>query len=463
MDIQGFDRFETKMRSAGVSRESIAAFRHNYKTLLEGNTGMIPESSIQPVETLPFLNNLNINENAALLSQTVVIKLNGGLGTSMGLEGPKSLLKIKDKYTFLDLIARQILFLKKKFGSSLHFLLMNSFNTSEGTLEFLKKYPELGLPKDLELFQGQVPKVDAKTMAPVEWPKNPASEWCPPGHGDIYPSLLASGWLKRLMDAGVKYAFVSNADNLGASLDLRLLSWFAESKKSFIMEVAERTAVDKKGGHLAKRANGQFLLRESAQCPEADSAAFQDIAKHKFFNTNNLWFRLDVLEKILREHDGFVPLPLIRNSKTVDPRDKNSTPVLQLEVAMGAAIESFPDTGAVVVPRTRFAPVKTTSDLLALRSDAYEITEDWRLVLAPECGGEPPNLDLDSAHYKMVDQLEEKLKGAPSLKECRNLKLKGPVGLQSGVRFKGNCAVTAPGPQTSWVKPGEYADANIQL
>ena len=463
MDIQGFERFETKMRAEGVSKESIAAFRHNYSTLVKGNTGLIPESAIQPVESLPNLNELHVPEDASLLSQTVVIKLNGGLGTSMGLEGPKSLLKIKEDHTFLDLIARQILFLQEKFGCKLQFLLMNSFSTSEGTLRFLEKYQQLGRPKDMELFQGQVPKVDANTLAPVEWPENPALEWCPPGHGDIYPSLLASGWLQRLLDAGVKYAFVSNSDNLGASLDLRLLTWFASSNKSFVMEVAERTAVDRKGGHLAKTPGGKFLLRESAQCPEEDADAFQDITRHKFFNTNNLWFRLDVLEKILSDNNGFVPLPLIRNSKTVDPRDKNSTPVLQLEVAMGAAIEVFPDTGAVIVPRTRFAPVKTTSDLLALRSDAYDLSQDWRLVLAPECGGEPPKLNLDSAHYKMVDQLEEKLRGAPSLKECRGLTLKGPVGLQTGVRFKGICSVTAAGPEIAWVKPGNYADTNLSL
>src|SRR5207248_6825545 len=185
-----------------------------------------------------------------------------------------------------------------KHGVPLRFLLMNSFNTSGDTLEFLRSYPELGQPQTLELMQNQVPKVDARTLRPVAWPENPQLEWCPPGHGDLYPSLLGSGWLERLLSEGVKYLFVSNSDNLGASLDLNLLGYFAKSDKSFLMEVAERTPSDRKGGHLAQRA-GKLLLRESAQCPEADLPAFQDIQRHRFFNTNSLWMRLDALKNLL--------------------------------------------------------------------------------------------------------------------------------------------------------------------
>lgn len=76
---------------------------------------------------------------------------------------------------------------------------------------------------------------------------------CPPGHGDIYPSLLGSGMLERLLSEGIQYLFVSNSDNLGATLDLQLLQHFASSGAPFMMEVCERTAADKKGGHLARR------------------------------------------------------------------------------------------------------------------------------------------------------------------------------------------------------------------
>jgi UDP-N-acetylglucosamine pyrophosphorylase len=459
-----FNEFAAKMRKGGLSDAAIRAFKHSYDSLMAGQTGMIPESSIQPVAQLPrFEEIVGQSADSGLLSQAVVIKLNGGLGTSMGLEKAKSLLRIKDELTFLDFIARQVLHLQKQEGSQLRFLVMNSFSTSRDTLGFFKKYPELGELRDLELMQNAVPKVDAKTLKPVSWPANVELEWCPPGHGDLYPSLLGSGWLDRLLTAGVKYMFVSNSDNLGASLDLNLLNYFATSDKPFLMEVCERTASDRKGGHLAQK-NGKLLLRESAQCPEEDTAAFQDISKHRFFNTNNLWVRLDRLRALLDAQGGFIPLPIIKNSKTVDPRDKNSTKVFQLETAMGAAIECFDNAGAVVVPRTRFAPVKTTSDLLVLRSDAYDVTSDWRLELSPACNGVPPTIDLDAEHYKLVDQLDSMLAaGVPSLAQCRELTVRGPVLFNAKDVFKGRIMLVNKSTTPKPVPAGEYNDASKEL
>src|SRR5579859_7775363 len=213
-----FAEFETKMKAAGYGEAARRAFRHSYETLASGKTGLLPESSIQPVTELPRMEAVvRPDADAWLLAQAAVIKLNGGLGTGMGLEKAKSLLPIKDGLTFLDFIARQILFLREKHKTPLRFLLMNSFSTSLDTLEFLKKYPTLGDAATLELMQSAVPKVAADTLKPVMWPKNPALEWCPPGHGDLYPSLLGSGWIDKLLAAGVKYLFVSNSDNLGAS------------------------------------------------------------------------------------------------------------------------------------------------------------------------------------------------------------------------------------------------------
>lgn len=460
-----FAEFAGKMRSARVSDAAIRAFENSYSNLVAGKTGLIPESSIQPVAALPVLQEITAADadNRSLIAQTLVIKLNGGLGTSMGLDRAKSLLPIKNGLTFLDFIARQILFLKGKFQSPLRFLLMNSFSTSKDTLAFLTKHPALGDPKLLELMQNSVPKVDAATLRPASWPANPELEWCPPGHGDLYPSLLGSGWLDRLLSENVRFCFVSNADNLGASLDLRLLGYFAESNKPFLMEVCERTPSDRKGGHLAQRDN-RLLLRESAQCPEADLDAFQDIERHRFFNTNNLWIRLDKLHEQLKRNGGFLPLPMIKNAKTVDPRDKKSPPVFQLETAMGAAIECFDEAGAIVVPRSRFAPVKTTSDLLTLRSDAYEVTEDCRLLLAQDCRGIPPTVELEGQHYKLVDQLDEKLQGgAPSLKQCRQLIVRGPVGFQSSNVLKGKVELRNSAAAAKVLPPGTYEDVSVDL
>jgi UDP-N-acetylglucosamine pyrophosphorylase len=457
-----FPEFADKMRNAGSSDAAIRAFQHSYDSLIAGQTGMIPEGSIQPITDLPYLQQIRgASPNPALLSQSIVIKLNGGLGTSMGLERAKSLLQAKNSLTFLDFIVKQILHLQETHKVPLRFLLMNSFSTSRDTREFLRKYSALGEPASLELMQNQVPKVDARTFRPASWPENGQLEWCPPGHGDLYPSLLGSGVLERFLADNVKFLFVSNSDNLGATLDLSLLTYFVESGKPFLMEVAERTLCDRKGGHLAQR-DGKLLLRESAQCPEADQAAFQDIQRHRFFNTNNLWLRLDALKELLDAHGGFVPLPLIKNAKTVDPRNKSSLPVFQLETAMGAAIESFQNAGAIVVPRRRFAPVKTTSDLLALRSDAYCVTGDWQVVLAN--GNSPPTIDLDGNHYKMVDQLDEKFAGGcPSLKECRELIVRGPILFNSGNVFRGKVSLTNKTPVPRSLPAGEYRDCSREL
>jgi len=463
MSHSSFAEFAVKMRAAGCSEAAVRAFEGSYEQLVSGQTGLIPEGELDSVTELPRLEEVSRSfpGAAALAGQVAVIKVNGGLGTSMGLERAKSLLPVKDGLTFLDFIIRQILHLRAAHGP-VRFLLMNSFSTSSDTCQFLERYPELGEPGSIELLQSRAPKVDASTLRPVSWPHNPALEWCPPGHGDLYPSLLASGWLDRLASEGVNYLFVSNSDNLGATLDPSLLSYFDASDKSFLMEVAERTAADRKGGHLAKR-GGRLLLRESAQCPEKDMAAFQDIARHRFFNTNNLWVRVDRLRELLRANNGYIPLPMIRNAKTVDPRAATSTPVYQLETAMGAAIGCFEDAAALVVPRSRFAPVKTTGDLLALRSDAYRITPDWRIVL-DTTHGQPPRLDLDSKLYRIVDQLDAcTAQGAPSLRECRELKIRGKVGLSPANVFSGKVSVTSAHPDCRSLPAGRYADQSIEL
>lgn len=452
------------MRGKGMGDAPIRAFRHAYEYLASGRAALIAEADIEPVAQLPRYDELTKNPaDGALLSQALVLKLNGGLGTGMGLDKAKSLLPVKDGLTFLDFIARQILYLRERYQSPLPFLLMNSFSTSADTRDFLKAYPALGEPATLELMQSAAPKVDAQTLAPASWPRDPALEWCPPGHGDLYPSLLGSGRLDRLLDAGVKYLFVSNSDNLGASLDLDLLRYFATSDQSFLMEVCERTPSDRKGGHLARR-GGKYLLRESAQCPEAELPTFQDIQRHRFFNTNNLWVRLDRLKELLDASGGFIPLPIIKNSKTLDPRDKTSPKVFQLETAMGAAIECFENAGAIVVPRARFAPVKTTSDLLALRSDAYRVTDDWRLTLADECRGVPPTIDLDADHYKMTDQLDASLKdGVPSLARCRELTVRGPVNFNAENVFVGKVRITNANATPKPIPAGEYRDVEKEL
>ena len=456
-----------KMQSAGVGPPTITAFLGARRQVMAGERGMLPESALEPVWSVPRLETLSESgENHALwLTELAVVKLNGGLGTGMGLERTKSLIVVKGQDRFLDFVARQILHLRKTTGRNVPaFHVMNSFVTRQETLEYLHQYPELWDEGTIDFLQNKVPKIDATTFEPVTWPVQPDLEWCPPGHGDFYPALLGSGLLDRLLGKGVKYLFVSNSDNLGATVDLRLLRYFAESGLSFLMEVAERTASDRKGGHLARRrSNGRLVLRESSQCLKEDETCFQDITRHRLFNTNNLWIRLDHLKAALDRNGGALPLPLITNAKTVDPRDPNSPKVLQLESAMGAAIECFEQAGALLVPRSRFSPVKTTSDLLALRSDAYRVTDDFRLVLDESRRGQPPLVELD-ANYKVLADFEGFFPGgAPSLVACDTLKVSGKVCFAAGVICQGRVEFCNASAETRTVSSGTFRDARVEV
>ncbi|GAX83425.1 hypothetical protein CEUSTIGMA_g10850.t1 [Chlamydomonas eustigma] len=454
-----FEAFETKMKAHGLSDAAISAFKSNYDQLVAGVTGLVPESEISAASDLPYLTNLGEATPEyvkAVLEKTAVLKLNGGLGTSMGLEKAKSLLVVKDGKTFLDLIAEQVKHMRAAFDRKVVFTLMNSFSTSDDTKAFLAtQHADLLLEPFIELMQNSSPKVDASTLQPASCPEHQDNEWCPPGHGDIYSSLVGSEMLTKLLEQGIEYLFVSNSDNLGATLDITLLNYFATSGKAFLMEVCERTAADKKGGHLARRiSDGKFMLRESAMCPDQDKPFFEDISKHKYFNTNNLWVNLPQLQDTLKAFGGTLPLPLIRNKKTVNPRDSKSAPVFQLETAMGSAIECFDNAGAIVVPRDRFAPVKTCADLFVLRSDVFRIAEDSTVQAITS---KIPLVKLDDAHYKLVDQMDKLVEAPPSLLEASSLVVKGAVKFSKGVVIKGDVTLEAASSSPAVLEPGVYS------
>lgn len=420
----GFAPFLERMRCESLPDLFIQTFARYYEQLTKGETGLIPEADIHPVETVPDLEHLDEECDTAgerALSKTVFVKLNGGLGTSMGLDRAKSLLEVRTGLSFLDIIAKQALHA----GTPL--VLMNSFRTNADSLQIMRAYPEL-IRKDLSVsfLQHKEPKIAQDGLGPVSWPDDPELEWCPPGHGDLYIALVTSGTLESLLEVGIEYAFVSNSDNLGADLDTRILGYLAKNEIPFLMEVADRTEMDRKGGHLAKRHDGQLILRESVQCPSEDTEAFQDVARHRFFNSNNLWFNLNELKELSDERAGYLGLPMIRNSKTVDPTDKTSPPVYQLETAMGAAIGVFKGAEALRVPRERFAPVKNTNELLAVRSNAYLLTGEFRVVPNPARDLGPLIIKLDTNYYKMVSDFEDRFpQGSPSFAECSSFDIEG--------------------------------------
>ena len=437
MTSKGLIQAREKMQAAGVDPVAIDVFAHYYRQLEHGETGMMAESSIEPLD-MESIADVEVSDDVAAdaIGATVVIKLNGGLGTSMGMERAKSLLCVRRGLSFLDVIARQVLHLRREYGATLPLLFMNSFRTSADTLAALARYDALavdGLP--LEFLQNKEPKLRVDTLTPIGWPRDPSLEWCPPGHGDIYPALMGSGLLDKLIDAGYRYAFVSNSDNLGAVPDATVAGWFADSGAPFAIEAVRRTPSDRKGGHFARRkADGRIVLRETAQTAEADKAALGDLDRHRFTSTNNLWFDLDRMRTELKRRDGVLGLPLIRNVKPVDPSDHSSPEVIQIETAMGAAIEVFADARTIEVGRHRFVPVKTTNDLLVLRSDAYDLGGDFVL---DQVADEIPFVELDG-HYKVVDEFDKRFPaGVPSLKEAESLVVNGDWSFGAGVRVKG--------------------------
>ena len=229
-----------------------------------------------------------------------------------------------------------------------------------------------------------------------------------------------------------------DADNLGAVLDPRILGWFASEEIPFAMEVAKRTESDKKGGHLARR-DGRLMLREVAQCPKDDMESFQDIQRHHYFNTNNLWLDLDALARELDASSAGLPLPVIQNEKHVLSQDESSPRCYQLETAMGSAIECFAGSEAIVVPRERFAPVKTTSDLLSLWSDAYRLTEDARMVPVDAEANRVRMIELDARYFGHIDDLQNRFpEGAPSLAKCRRFSVVGDHCFGADVSVEGS-------------------------
>ncbi len=447
MSTEGLSAAQQKMIDEGVPQTAIDVFTHYYGQLEEGVTGSIPEDTIQPYLDPPKLDDVKIDPAHAkqVFDQLAIINLNGGLGTSMGLDKAKSLLPVRDGKTFLDIIVEQVLAARRGTGSRLPLIFMNSFRTRQDTLDVLAKYPDLqvgDLP--LDFLQNKEPKLRTDDLTPVQWEADPSLEWCPPGHGDIYTALQTSGLLQQLLDAGFKYASVSNSDNLGTVPSPVIASWFASTGAPYAAELCRRTAADRKGGHLAvRKSDGRLILRDTAQTPEEEMDFFTDEHRHPYFHTNNLWFDLEQLDAVLKEREGVMGLPLIRNEKTVDPSDKTSPKVYQIESAMGAAIEVFEGATAIVVGRDRFLPVKATSDLLLVRSDLYAL--DQRQALVQQVPSVPA-VKLASEPYKLINDFEARFpQGVPSLKEAVSLDVQGDWTFGQDVSVIGDAVLGAEG------------------
>ncbi|WP_140445096.1 MULTISPECIES: UTP--glucose-1-phosphate uridylyltransferase [unclassified Bifidobacterium] len=452
------------MREHGMSEMAINQFRRLYDVWRnEQASSWIRETDVEPLVDVPSFHDVykTIDHDKAVnaFAKTAFLKLNGGLGTSMGLDCAKSLLPVRrhkaKQMRFIDIILGQVLTARTRLGVELPLTLMNSFRTSKDTMKVLhhnRKFHQENIP--MEIVQHVEPKIDPTTGAPVSFPEDTDLEWCPPGHGDLFSTIWESGLLDKLEENGFEYLFISNSDNLGARPSRTLAQYFENTGAPFMVEVARRTYADRKGGHIVRdRDTGRLMLREMSQVHADDKADAQNIEKHPYFNTNSIWVRVDALKAKLAEYDGVLPLPVIRNHKTVDPTDPDSTPVIQLETAMGAAIGLFDGAICVQVDRMRFLPVKTTDDLFIMRSDRFHLTDTYEM----EDGNYIfPNVTLDPKYYKNIHDFDERFPyGVPSLAAAKSVTITGDWTFGRDVRMFSDAVLQDEG-ESRYVPNGEY-------
>jgi UTP--glucose-1-phosphate uridylyltransferase len=451
--------FISKMKTAGLQPVVIDTFAWYYNKVLTGDKGLIFNKDIRPVEPREIADATEFdsfaNAGKKALPQAVMIVLNGGLGTSMGLTCAKSLLEARDGKSFLEIIVQQAEIRRIRLA------FMNSFNTHADTLATLNllhlKQPPLCF------IQNKFPKILQSDFSPATWPNHPDLEWNPPGHGDIYAALYISGVLDQLLKDGVRYAFIANSDNLGATMDEALLGYFSEKALPFMMEVSLRTPLDFKGGHLAFHRDGRLILREVAQCPDDELNISRDISRYRYFNTNNIWINLEYVKKLI-DIQGNVRLPMILNPKNLNPRDDASPAVFQIETAMGSAISLFEGAAAVVVPRVRFYPVKKCNELLAIRSDCFTYSDACGLVVNPRRRIEPIQIDLDPKYYGKIDEFGKRFPyGPPSLLNCESLTVRGDVFFGNQIALKGNVVIRNSGSMPVTVPDATVIEGEISL
>jgi UTP--glucose-1-phosphate uridylyltransferase len=432
--------FVERLSAAAAPPRLIEEFVGQYLRYADGESGKLRWSEIAPpgagdiVDLAMVADAAALAHGAAVLGSLVCIKLNGGLGTTMKLSRAKTLIPVREGRTFLDLIAEQLRRLRARHGVQTPLLLMNSFHTEADTLAALGAFPQpSGVP--LSFLQHKVPRIDARSGGPLDVADD-EQNWAPPGHADVYLALWLSGLLEHLVAQGYRWAFVSNADNLAATVAPEILGFLDAAGFEFAMEVTDKTPADIKGGTLVRH-RGRLALLERAQVEPEHVADFEDTRTLAVFNTNSLWWRLDAMLARLRA--GNLGLPLIVNPKRVADRD-----VVQLETAMGAAISCFDRAVGLRVPRSRFAPVKGTADLVGVRSDAYAVDELGGLRLSSQRTAllGPPLIELDPRCFGGLADLEQRCPHPLGLLRCRSLAVRGDLRFGRDVTIVGDVTLS---------------------
>jgi len=373
------------------------------------------------------------------LSKLVVVKLNGGLGTSMGCTGPKSLIAVRSGLNFLDLTVQQIEHLNRTYDVDVPLVLMNSFNTDEDTKKVLRKYANCQVT--IQMFnQHRFPRFNKETLLPVAQndPYEPAEGWYPPGHGDVYRCLEEAGLIAHFKKLGKELVFMSNIDNLGATVDMNILAHLLENPETeFCMEVTDKTRADVKGGTLIEY-EGKARLLEIAQVPSHHVDEFKSVSKFKIFNTNNLWFKVDAIDRLCKSGE-IDDMEVIANGKTLI----DGTNVIQLETASGSGIKNFRNAIGINVPRSRFLPVKKTSDLMLVMSNLYEMKSGSLTMSDQRQFKTTPLIKLGDQHFQKFAKFRDRFNTIPDMLEADHVTISGDVTFGKGVTLKGTVIIIA--------------------
>jgi UTP--glucose-1-phosphate uridylyltransferase len=448
MDFECVDRLiRQKMGARGIDSSGIDDFLQMVGRIGRESSGYVPLDQAFKADAARLISvpshpdSLRLLENSGrhLLSRVAVVKLNGGRATTMGGRMPKGIVEAKCGLSYLEIILRQTDALRRAHSADFPLVLMNSFFTHEPTMEIVNRF-------DVPVWtfiQTQVPRLREDTLEPLDTGTD--EDWTPPGHGDVYGSLRRSGLLDRLRENGIKWAFISNLDNLAACLEPWILGLIERDNIDFLLEVTDRTEADLKGGTLVVR-NGGLDLLEIAQVAPEERDKFMDIHRFPVFNTNNVWVDLDALSHALDTQA--LQLPIIQNRKNI-----LGTKVIQLETAMGAAVASFPRARGLRVGRDRFFPTKRIGGLFVLQSDACELDSLFRIRRNTKRSLSLPyrplvvfSGDFMDSPEKMGECFEDP--ASVSLIDAFSLEVSGKAYFERDVKVVGKVKIEVP--------PGQY-------
>ncbi|XP_052192369.1 UTP--glucose-1-phosphate uridylyltransferase-like isoform X2 [Diospyros lotus] len=378
---------------------------------MENEIFVIPYESLaitpdDPLDTKKFLDKL------------VVLKLNSGLGTEIGFDGPKSVIEICNGQTFLDLIVNQIESINSKHECNIPLILLNSIRTHDATLKVVEKYSKRNIDINTlcERQSHPVNKQDSKNELDFD-------------HQELFLSLKNSGTLDALLLQGKEYILVVKSDNFGAVIDSKILNHLIQNRIQYCMEVIPNISSDFEGSILHSH-EGEFQLSDIAQMPQKHS-----LEKFKLLDTGNLWMNLKAVKRLF-ETDA-----LTVESYPVSKKVSDDEILLQDRRAT-SAMRFFHRTIGVNVPQSRFQPLMATSDLLLVQSDLYTYAEG--ILTRNNARVKPANPSIElGREFEKLSNFRSRFKSIPSIIELDSLKVTGDVWFGAGITLKGKVTITA--------------------